>query len=216
MNEVRFISIPLYGEFNVENVLSVLTVMLAMGISLCDAISRIARLKSVAGRMEYLGGGHEPIVFVDYAHTPDALNKVLASLKKHCSSLFVPKKRVLWLVFGCGGDRDKGKRPQMGAIAEKWADHIVITDDNPRFENSLNIINDILSGCVSPLNSTDSKIEVIQNRKQAIQSVITRAGKDDCILIAGKGHEAYQESNGVQAPFCDQQIVNDALKMRTA
>lgn len=215
LNETQRISIPLYGDFNVENVLSVLTVMLAMGFSLHDSITRIAKLKPVAGRMESVGGGLNPQIFIDYAHTPDALNKVLGSLRKHCVSLEPSQNRVLWLVFGCGGDRDKGKRPEMGAIAEKWSDHIVITDDNPRFENSSNIINDILSGCVNPLNSSGSKVEVIQNRKQAIQSVISRAGKDDCILIAGKGHENYQESKGIQTPFCDKQIVYEALKMRT-
>ncbi len=141
------------------------------------------------------------MVFVDYAHTPDALEKVLSSLKRHC-------RQALWVVFGCGGNRDAGKRPQMGCIAEHWAEHVIVTDDNPRFENGLTIVQDILAGCRS------GRIEVIENREQAIHSAITRADGNDCIVIAGKGHEQYQEINGVQLPFSDSQVVIEALKMR--
>jgi UDP-N-acetylmuramoyl-L-alanyl-D-glutamate--2,6-diaminopimelate ligase len=117
------------------------------------------------------------------------------------------------VVFGCGGNRDKGKRPQMGCIAEQWADHVVITDDNPRFENGRDIVNDILAGC-SSIGRSSAKVEVIQNREQAIQNVIARAAEKDCIVVAGKGHEQYQEINGVQTAFSDTQVVIDALKMR--
>lgn len=206
--KVQKIFVPLFGDFNVENVLCVLAVMLAMDISLAESATRLAQLKPVAGRMERFGG-EEPLVVVDYAHTPDALNKVLSSLKNYCLNPENGKVRALWVVFGCGGDRDKGKRPQMGRIAEQWADHVVITDDNPRFETNSAIIADILEGCIE----TD-KIEIIQDRQQAIESVISRAGNEDCILIAGKGHELYQENKGVQTVFSDKQIVVDALTRR--
>ena len=134
------VKVPLYGDFNTENVLTVLAVMLAMGVSMPEAVKKLRFIKPVTGRMERFGGDGQPLIFVDYAHTPDALDKVLSSLRKHC-------QQALWVVFGCGGNRDKGKRPQMGRIAEQWADHVIITDDNPRFENGLDIVNDILAGC---------------------------------------------------------------------
>ncbi|MFU8787654.1 MAG: UDP-N-acetylmuramoyl-L-alanyl-D-glutamate--2,6-diaminopimelate ligase [Methylobacter sp.] len=199
--EVQRVQVPLYGDFNVENVLAVLTVMLALGLSLGEAAERLAKLKPVDGRMERFGSENEPLIFVDYAHSPDALDKVLSSLRKHC-------KQALWVVFGCGGNRDTGKRALMGNIAEHWADHIVITDDNPRYENGLDIVNDILTGCSS------TKIEIIQNREQAIQKVVASAAKNDCVVIAGKGHEQYQDINGVKLPFSDRQVVIDALQRR--
>jgi len=217
-DELQRVQVPLFGDFNVENVLAVLTVMLAMDISLDDAVKKLAGIKPVDGRMERFGAGTDPMIFVDYAHTPDALDKVLSSLRKHC-------KQALWVVFGCGGNRDTGKRPQMGKIAEQWADHVVITDDNPRYENGLDIVNDILAGCSSTAKDGGSvatgmepvrpaKVEVIQNREQAIQKVVASAAKNDCIVIAGKGHEQYQESNGVCVPFSDRQVVIDALSRR--
>ncbi len=203
------VKVPLYGDFNSENVLTVLAVMLAMGLPMPEAIKKLEFIKPVTGRMERFGGNGQPLIFVDYAHTPDALDKVLSSLRKHCG-------QALWAVFGCGGNRDKGKRPQMGSIAEQWADHVIITDDNPRFENGLNIVNDILTGCSDPIDRDPfSKVEVIQDRAQAIQNVIARASEKDCIVVAGKGHEHYQEINGVQIAFSDSRVVLDALKMRT-
>ena len=201
------LKVPLYGDFNSENVLTVLAVMLAMGMPMPDAVKKLQIIKPVTGRMERFGGDGQPLVFVDYAHTPDALDKVLSSLRKHCG-------QALWVVFGCGGNRDKGKRPQMGRIAEQWADHVIITDDNPRFENGLNIVEDILGGC-SLAGRNSVKVEVVQSREQAIQNVIARAAEKDCIVVAGKGHEYYQEINGVQIAFSDSQVVIDALKMRT-
>lgn len=203
------IKAPLYGDFNVENVVTVFTAMLAMGITESEAIKRLGFIRSITGRMERLGGKGTPLVFVDYAHTPDALDKVLFSAKKHCT-------QALWVVFGCGGDRDKGKRSQMGRIATQWADHVIITDDNPRYENALDIVNDILKGCKDIGNSTISRnVEVIQDRTLAIQSVLTRASAKDCIVVAGKGHEHYQEINGVRLNFSDSQVINDALTART-
>lgn len=196
--ELQHAAVPLYGDFNIENVLLVLAVMLAMGVEFTAAVKRLAAIQPVAGRMERFGGDGRPLVFVDYAHTPDALAKVLASVRKHC-------QQDLWVVFGCGGNRDAGKRPLMGAEAERWADHVIITDDNPRFENSGAIIGDILAGCRS------DKIEVIPDRTLAIQSATTRASSTDCVVIAGKGHEDYQEIEGVQFPFSDKDIVINAL-----
>jgi UDP-N-acetylmuramoyl-L-alanyl-D-glutamate--2,6-diaminopimelate ligase len=220
-NELQRVKVPLFGDFNIENILAVLTVMLAMDVSLNDAVERLADIKPVDGRMERFGAETDPLIFVDYAHTPDALDKVLSSLRMHC-------KQALWVVFGCGGNRDAGKRPQMGRIAEQWADHVVITDDNPRYENGLDIVNDILAGCSSTARDggrdgsrqlprepvRPAKVEVIQNREQAIQKVVANAAKNDCIVIAGKGHEQYQESNGVCVPFSDRQVVMDALLNR--
>lgn len=197
-DQCQRVTVPLYGDFNIENVLSVMAVMLAMEISFTEVLKRIARLQPVAGRMERFGGGEQPLVFVDYAHTPDALDKVLASLRQHC-------QQTLWVVFGCGGNRDTGKRPLMGAVAEQWADRVLITDDNPRFEASQAIIDDILTGCQS------SKVQVIADRTQAINSAIHHAQKGDCVVIAGKGHEAYQEIAGIRIPYSDREVVLTAL-----
>ena len=190
--------IPLYGDFNVENALTVLAVLLATGMPFEQAVNKLASLQPVPGRMECFGGVNAPLIFVDYAHTPDALEKVLSGLRKHC-------KAKLWVVFGCGGNRDTGKRPQMGHIAEQWADHVILTDDNPRDEASADIIAAIRSGCRS------GNITVIQDRETAIKTVIKQAGNQDCIVIAGKGHEQYQEIQGVKTPFSDRGIVQQAL-----
>lgn len=206
-NQTQRIKVPLYGDFNAENSLTVLAVLLAMGLAFSEAVQKLALLKPVAGRMERFGGNGQPLVFVDYAHTPDALDKVLASVKKHCA-------KELWVVFGCGGNRDKGKRPQMGQIAQHWADRMVITDDNPRYEDGLAIINDILAGCSTQPTPGQAQPDIIQDRQQAIYKAIAHASADDCLVIAGKGHESYQESNGIQLPFSDSQVVMDALAMR--
>lgn len=201
--ETQAITLPLYGDFNVENVLCVLAVLLALGGSLARAAAKIAVLQPVTGRMERFGGSDKPLVFVDYAHTPDALHKVLNSVRKHGT-------QTLWLVFGCGGNRDTGKRAEMGACAVQWADKVIITDDNPRFENPADIIQHILSGCARATN----KVEVIQNRAHAIQHAIHQAIAGDCVVIAGKGHEDYQEINALKLPFSDRVFVLQALNER--
>lgn len=202
------IKAPIYGHFNVENILTVFTTMLAMGVAEAEAIKRLEFIRPIPGRMERLGDERSPLIFVDYAHTPDALDKVLSSIKKHCT-------QALWVVFGCGGDRDKGKRSQMGQIATQWADHVIITDDNPRYENALDIVNDILKGCEDKISLTISpNVEVIQDRALAIQSVLARAAAKDCIVVAGKGHELYQEINGVRLNFSDSQVISNALTAR--
>jgi UDP-N-acetylmuramoyl-L-alanyl-D-glutamate--2,6-diaminopimelate ligase len=197
--ETAHINSGLFGLFNVENMLAVLTTLLAIGLNLTEAAEKVSNLKPVVGRMEHFGGGLLPSVFVDYAHTPDALEKLLLSVKKH-------NPRFLTLVFGCGGNRDKGKRPLMGKIAEKYADDIIITDDNPRFEDGDAIINGILKAC------RPAKFDVIRNRATAIEMAIALSCKDDYVVIAGKGHENYQEVKGVKTPFSDQVIVKNALE----
>ncbi len=198
-DQMQMVHIPLIGRFNLENVLCTLAVMLALGVEFSVATQKLATLQPVDGRMTRLGGvDNQPLVIVDYAHTPDALEKVLKSLRQHTQG-------SLSVVFGCGGDRDAGKRAQMGRIAEQYADHVFLTDDNPRFESNEKIMQAILSGCVM------QKHHVIYDRAQAIQTAIMQASAQDCILIAGKGHEAYQEIGGVKYPFNDAQCVCDVL-----
>ena len=198
-DQIQTLPIPLIGRFNLENVLCVLAAMLALDIQFSVATQKLSTLTSVDGRMTRLGGvDNQPLVIIDYAHTPDALEKVLKSLRQHAQG-------SLSVVFGCGGNRDSGKRPQMGRIAEQYADHVYLTDDNPRFESNEEIMQAILSGCLL------QKHQIIHHRAQAIKEAITQASAQDCILIAGKGHELYQEIEGVQYPFNDTQCVREVL-----
>lgn len=187
---------PLTGAFNLYNVMTVLCVLLAMGWSFADAVAKLVEMRPVIGRMEKFGGDGKPAVYVDYAHTPDALEKVLRST--HCQGR-------LWAVFGCGGDRDQGKRPEMGRIAANLADFVILTDDNPRNESPHVIIEQILQGC------GNDKARIINDRRDAITTAIRQAGKDDCVVVAGKGHENYQEIAGRKLPFSDQAVVEAAL-----
>jgi UDP-N-acetylmuramoyl-L-alanyl-D-glutamate--2,6-diaminopimelate ligase len=191
----------LVGDFNIDNCLSVLAVLLALGEPIDEAAIKFQRLVPVPGRMERFGGNCQPRVFVDYAHTPDALDKVLSSAREHCRS-------DLWVVFGCGGNRDKGKRAEMGAIASRWADRVIVTDDNPRDEDGRDIVNDILAGC------RKEQVRVIRDRKQAIENAICEADGNDWVIVAGKGHEDYQEIAGKRYPFSDAETVQRALEMR--
>jgi len=193
------LTVNLLGDFNLQNVLAVLAAMLAMGKPLAECIQSIRPIRPVLGRMEcFKGDIGKPLVIVDYAHTPDALAKVLTTLRRHCQS-------KLTVVFGCGGDRDKGKRGEMGQIAEQLADSVIVTDDNPRFEKSGTIINDIVAGL-----KTD-KLCIINDRKDAIEHGILTSSEQDVVLIAGKGHEDYQELKGVRHSFSDRQIVQELL-----
>jgi UDP-N-acetylmuramoyl-L-alanyl-D-glutamate--2,6-diaminopimelate ligase len=171
---------PLFGRFNASNLLAVFGVLLLHGVPLPEVVSRLARVKPVAGRLERFEKKNKPRVFVDYAHTPDALEQVLGTLADHT-------RGKLWCVFGCGGERDRGKRPLMGEIAERLADFVVLTDDNPRHEDPLNIIEDIQRG----MHDVDA-IYVQRDRREAIRLAITNAQAEDIILVAGKGHEDYQ------------------------
>lgn len=199
--QTQAIHVPLYGAFNIENLLAVAAVMLALGHSLGEIAGKIGHLQPVTGRMQRFGNNDSALIFVDYAHTPDALQKALMSARQHC-------RHELWVVFGCGGDRDTGKRAEMGRCAEQYADHVIITDDNPRSEYPPQIVKDILSGCQS------EQIAVIHDRAGAIRQAITQASKKDCIVIAGKGHEEYQEYKHQKIPFSDAAIVMQALEAK--
>ena len=185
------LSAPLMGRFNVSNLLAVLSVLLLHGMDLVEAQNKLRTLKPVAGRMESLHQQNKPVVVIDYAHTPDALEQVLLSLQAHCSG-------QLWCVFGCGGDRDKGKRPLMGEIADRLADVLVLTNDNPRSESAEAILNDIQTGLTG-----QSECHVIADRAAAIAHAINNAREEDIVLIAGKGHEDYQLVGDKRLSFSD-------------
>jgi UDP-N-acetylmuramoyl-L-alanyl-D-glutamate--2,6-diaminopimelate ligase len=194
------VSAPLLGRFNAENLLATLAVLLALGVPLEEAARRVEGLRAVPGRMERFGGkGGAPLVIVDYAHTPDALEQVLTTLAAH------PHAR-LWCVFGCGGERDRAKRPLMGAIAARHADRVVLTSDNPRSESPRAIIDDIRSGMPA-----EAAIEVIADRAAAIRRAIEGAASGDVVLIAGKGHEDYQQIGDQRRPFSDRLEVRSVL-----
>lgn len=190
------IQVPLIGLFNLSNVLAVLTTLGVLNIPFDAVLTCLAALKPVPGRMQTFGGAGRPLVVVDYSHTPDALEKALLALRQHCAG-------KLFCVFGCGGNRDKGKRPLMAEIAEASADQVIVTDDNPRHENPAAIVADILQGFQNP-----TKIIVQHDRSKAIQDVIQYAGPRDCILIAGKGAETYQMIGDEKIPFSDAEKVN--------
>ncbi|WP_198677902.1 UDP-N-acetylmuramoyl-L-alanyl-D-glutamate--2,6-diaminopimelate ligase [Aliidiomarina shirensis] len=171
---------PLLGDFNVANLLAALLSPLASGFSLTFAAALVPQLQSVAGRMETFTAPNKPLVLVDYAHTPDALEQVLLAARRHCSG-------KLWCVFGCGGDRDRGKRPQMGEVASRLADHAVVTDDNPRTEAPETIIKDIISGMPN-----GSVYTAMPGRAKAVRETIVNANENDVVVCAGKGHETYQ------------------------
>ncbi len=185
----------LIGRFNVSNALAIAAVLLVRGLPFAQVISLLESLEAVPGRMQQLGGVDAPLVVIDYAHTPDALHKVLDTLRPVADA----RHGQLWCVFGCGGDRDPGKRPQMGLAADR-ADHIMVTSDNPRNEEPAHIITQITEGVPE---SGRQKLQVIEDRATAILSVIRHAGKHDVILLAGKGHEAYQEIKGRRLAFRD-------------
>lgn len=189
----------LLGDFNAENLMLVLGVLLGWGVPISQAIVNLQRLETVPGRMQKLGGGNRPLVVVDFAHTPDALAKALTSLRGHTSG-------DVYCVFGCGGDRDRGKRAQMGALAETLADRVVLTDDNPRTESSAAILGDILEGMKAP-----HKALVIPDRAEAIATAIGQAQAGDTIVVAGKGHETWQQIGNQRLPFSDVEQVRRCL-----
>lgn len=197
--------IGLLGEFNISNVLAVLGAALASGVALDEAVARAQRLRPVLGRMQQLGGPGQPLVVVDYAHTPDALEKTLAALRPVAE---VRRGRLI-CVFGCGGDRDATKRPAMGAVAERLADSVVLTSDNPRSEAPAAIIAQIAAGLGAP-----DKARQIEDRASALLQTIRHADPQDVVLIAGKGHEATQEIMGKKRPFSDQEHALLALAAR--
>ncbi|HEY6242140.1 MAG TPA: UDP-N-acetylmuramoyl-L-alanyl-D-glutamate--2,6-diaminopimelate ligase [Burkholderiales bacterium] len=190
----------LLGRFNVSNLLGVLTTMLVSGVPFERAIAALAYLQPVAGRMQRLGGSGKPLVVVDYAHTPDALEKTLVALKDVARA----SRGRLVAVFGCGGERDRGKRPLMGTVASRHADSIVVTSDNPRGEDPAAIIAEVTAAI--PVEH-----ESIEDRRTAILRAVASAGAHDVVLIAGKGHETYQEIAGRRLPFSDALEAEEAL-----
>jgi UDP-N-acetylmuramoyl-L-alanyl-D-glutamate--2,6-diaminopimelate ligase len=190
---------PLLGSFNAHNLLGVLGILLSSEVKLEDAVSALGALQPVRGRMQTIRFGGAPLVVVDYAHTPDALEKSLETLK----SVLRPGSR-LHCVFGCGGERDPGKRPLMGEIATRLADRTVVTSDNPRSEDPLAIIREIIAGA-------HPSYHVEADRAEAILDALSHAGPSDIVLIAGKGHETYQEIQGRRLPFDDVQVVQEVI-----
>ena len=200
-SEIAFISswgdgrftLPLPGDFNVANAAMVLACLLTRGIPLQQACDVLQLAAAPPGRMQRVIGHHRAI-YVDYAHTPDAVESALRALRPHC-------RGKLWCVFGCGGDRDRGKRPLMAKLAERFADRVVVTTDNPRSEEPGAIIDDILQGFANPGSAT-----VIEDRATAINWAVANMAPGDVLLIAGKGHESYQEIDGERLPFSDYAI----------
>lgn len=200
------INSPLLGRFNVSNLLACLGVLLADGVALEDACRVLGQIRSAPGRMQCLGGAGKPMVVVDYAHTPDALEKALLTLREA-----MPATSRLYCVFGCGGDRDTGKRPVMGEIACRLADAVVVTSDNPRSEKPREIIEQIIAGVEGVPGTGNANYAIESDRFHAITDTIEMATSTDVILIAGKGHETYQEVNGVRHHFDDVEVASAAL-----
>jgi len=194
----------LVGRYNVSNLLAVAAVLHDAGLPAIDVVRRLSELTPPPGRMERLGGNGEPLVVVDYAHTPDALENALQALRPTA----VARGGRLCVLFGCGGDRDHGKRPQMGALAAALADCVLVTSDNPRSEAPQAIIDEIIAGM--------SAATVEADRALAIRRIILEAAESDVVLLAGKGHEQYQEIAGVRYPFSDVEQAQAALLARHA
>jgi len=188
------LEVPLLGDFNVDNVLTVLGVLLALGLRLEQAVAALGACSAPPGRMEIVGREGGVLAIVDYAHTPDALANALRAARAHC-------RGTLRVVFGCGGDRDPGKRPMMGRTARALADDIVVTDDNPRTEDPQRIVAGILEGI-----GAGAAVRVEHDRAKAIRGTLERASAGDVVLIAGKGHEDYQLIGDERRAFSDQAV----------
>jgi len=198
------INSPLMGNFNIDNLLAAISVLLIQDVSLNTIAQAITSLTPVAGRMEVFSAKEKATAIVDYAHTPDALKNALIASRQHCLG-------ELWLVFGCGGDRDKGKRAQMGKIAEQLSDHVIITNDNPRNEIPEYIATDILTGCQQP-----DKISVLLERQQAVLKALNSAKSKDVVLLAGKGHEDYIIVGNNHIPYNERELVRSIYATETS
>jgi len=197
----------LIGDYNVANLLAMIGGLRASGVALADAAAACSLLTPVPGRMQRVApSAAGPQVVVDYAHTPDALEKALLALQPFAAE----RGGKLWCVFGCGGNRDATKRPLMGALAQRLAQQVVITSDNPRFEAPAFILLQIVAG----LAGSQERVKVIADRRAAIAHAVRSADARDVILIAGKGHEDYQEIGGVKHPFSDLEEAGAALALR--
>ncbi len=188
------------GSFNVTNLLLALATLLATNHSMAELLAKAPQLQAVIGRMEVFQDTDKAMIVVDYAHTPDALEKALRALRVHCDG-------KLWCIFGCGGDRDSGKRPMMAEVAERLADQIILTDDNPRSEDPKVIVADMLAGLTAPQSAT-----VIHDRVTACRHAFTHASHQDIILVAGKGHEDYQILADRTIHYSDRETVAALLK----
>jgi UDP-N-acetylmuramoyl-L-alanyl-D-glutamate--2,6-diaminopimelate ligase len=193
------LNIPLLAEFNVQNVLAAMGAMLLCGHELSTLVQAVARLLAVPGRMEQWRFPQDVSVVVDYAHTPDALQQSLVALRQQC-------RGHLWCVFGCGGDRDKGKRPLMGRVSEQYADHVIITADNPRSEDVMAICQDIVAGFIC-----DDHVQIEADRESAIKLALIEAQPGDMILVAGKGHEPYQIIGQVVRDYDERKFIDSLL-----
>jgi UDP-N-acetylmuramyl-tripeptide synthetase len=198
----------LIGEYNAENLLVVIGGLRALGVPAADAAAACAKLTPVPGRMQRVPAAAGPQVVVDYAHTPDALEQAIGALRP----LATQRGGQLWAVFGCGGNRDAGKRPRMAALAQRLADQVVLTSDNPRMEPPAFILLQMVAG----FTVSQHDVKVIEDRRKAIAHAVRSAGANDVILIAGKGHEDYQEIKGVKHPFSDVAEAAAALAERAA
>ena len=194
--------IPLLGRFNVSNALAVLSTLLVSQFSFEKAIKSLSAIHSVDGRVEIIAEDDKPVVVVDYAHTEQGLSAVCQSMRDHFSG-------DVWCVFGCGGDRDRSKRPLMAKVAEKYADKIIVTTDNPRHEDPQSIIDEVLTGFLSLEN-----VEAILDRRQAIDIAISNAQPGDVVLLAGKGHETSQIVGDVHIAFDDRRVARELLAAR--
>lgn len=206
------VKVNLMGRFNASNLLAVLATLLVRGYKFSDAVGAIQQVKPLSGRMEKLGGGELPVVIVDYAHTPDALEKVLTTLREilrnsQDQQVAETRKARLFCVFGCGGERDQGKRRMSGEVVTRLADKVIITNDNPRSEKPREIIDEIVAGTNSKTN-----FSVEEDRRSAIYQAVCSARKGDIVLIAGKGHENFQEIDGNKLPFSDHETALQVLQ----
>ena len=206
-NIINNVFLPVLGQFNISNCLAIISVLLSEYIDIENILLRISKLKPVSGRMEIIKNIKNnnkiyPLIIIDYAHTPDAIENVLKSLQYFKTFL----NNKIWCIFGCGGNRDAGKRPIMGKIVKENSDNIIITSDNPRYEDPNEIINMIMLGIGDNIDNNKT-IYRIEDRKKAIEFVINKANKDDIVLIAGKGHETTQEINGNKYYFSDKNCV---------
>jgi len=200
------ITIKLLGNFNVSNALATAGVLLAMNYSFENIVASLQNLKSVPGRMEVIGtdsGAAKPLVIVDYAHTPDALEQALSAVQLHVRAANGSK---IWCVFGCGGNRDKGKRKLMAEIACNYANQIILTNDNPRDEEPREIVRDIELGMKPGLS-----YQIELDRREAIKLAIRAAQVNDVILVAGKGHQSYQGVKGGRKHCSDQQVIQENM-----
>jgi UDP-N-acetylmuramoyl-L-alanyl-D-glutamate--2,6-diaminopimelate ligase len=193
------LSVPLIGAFNASNVLVAFATLLSLGYDIHALAEAAPKLSAVIGRMELFSSENRAKVVVDYAHTPDALEKALQALRVHCDG-------KLWCIFGCGGDRDTGKRPMMAAIAEQQADIVILSDDNPRSEDPALITNDMLAGLMQP-----DAAHVIHHRFDACQFALSQANEHDIILLAGKGHEDYQVLANETIHYSDRETAQQLL-----